>query len=370
MVKTAFMLAATTLLASAANAATRYTITDLGPSFQAAQINDLGWMVGTVSAHATVRTADGTLIDLGDLGAGTSFGYSINNSNMVSGTSAVRGPTGANIGRHAFTWTQAGGMVDIGEPAGGPILADGYAINNLGQVAGTGRSSTADAFYWTEAGGFRLLAGINGSNSGGATDINDAGQIVGGSSVSGGGFRAVRWTLDGTVTDLGDLSGGANSSSATAINQSGQIVGESDGASGRRAFLWTEAEGMRDLGVLAGASIRSSAADINDAGVVVGTAQGSFINPTAMIWSEEFGMRDLHSLTDTGGVWYLLSARSINNNGQIIGAGALNGRGHNFLLTPYEFAGVPEPASWALMIGGFAVAGTQVRRRKTATASA
>ena len=33
-------------------------------------------------------------------------------------------------------------------------------------------------------------------------------------------------------------------------------------------------------------------------------------------------------------------------------------------------AGVPEPASWALMIGGFGLAGATLRRRRTASALA
>jgi probable HAF family extracellular repeat protein len=369
MIRTALILAAAASLGSAAQAATRYTITDLGTTFTPSEINDSGWIVGRNLSHAFVRTADGTMIDLGDLGTGAnaSFGNGINNLGTAVGSSAV--PGGANAGTHAFTWTQADGIVDIGEPAGGTERAAAQAINNLGQVVGTGSSSGSSAFLWTQAGGFKLLSGLAGTNSASAVDISDAGFIAGGSSIPGGS-HAVRWGLDGSVTDLGDLPGGANDSFAAAINEAGQIVGQSESASGRRAFLWTEAAGMRDLGVLAAASRGTAAADINDAGVVIGSNQDNLIQSTAFVWTEAFGMRDLNSLTDTNSAWHLSSTFSINNNNQIVGSGELNGRSHYFLLNPYEAAGVPEPASWALMIGGFGLAGTQLRRRKATLASA
>jgi hypothetical protein len=48
--------------------------------------------------------------------------------------------------------------------------------------------------------------------------------------------------------------------------------------------------------------------------------------------------------------------------------GRLNTGLDNISLTP--FAAVPEPASWALMIGGFAVAGAAMRRRKASVSFA
>lgn len=80
----------------------------------------------------------------------------------------------------------------------------------------------------------------------------------------------------------------------------------------------------------------------------------------------------LYSFTDLGtlgGDWS--SANDINEAGQIIGhAYNMDGSGysyrHAFLLTPYEApppVSTPEPATWAMMIGGFALSGVAMRRR-------
>lgn len=59
-------------------------------------------------------------------------------------------------------------------------------------------------------------------------------------------------------------------------------------------------------------------------------------------------------------------------NDALVKAGQLNtivikgtGRGNGSYGAQAVFAPVPEPASWAMMIGGFAIAGGAMRRRKT-----
>jgi hypothetical protein len=48
-------------------------------------------------------------------------------------------------------------------------------------------------------------------------------------------------------------------------------------------------------------------------------------------------MRDLNGLLDTSGAgWHLHIADGINNSGQIVGKGILNGSWHGFLLTPVK----------------------------------
>jgi probable HAF family extracellular repeat protein len=60
-------------------------------------------------------------------------------------------------------------------------------------------------------------------------------------------------------------------------------------------------------------------------------------------------MIDLNSLIPTGSGWQLLEAYGINNVGQIVGEGLLNGQAHAFLLDPAlvhaAFAFTPAPLS-------------------------
>jgi hypothetical protein len=65
----------------------------------------------------------------------------------------------------------------------------------------------------------------------------------------------------------------------------------------------------------------------------------------------------------------LHAASDINEAGQIIGFGTLNGAERSFLLTPFVAPAIPEPASWALMIAGFGIAGIMARRRVACVAA-
>jgi probable HAF family extracellular repeat protein len=104
-----------------------------------------------------------------------------------------------------------------------------------------------------------------------------------------------------TAVDLGSLAGPSGFSSASDINDAGQIVGQSQtgfNSPQSHAVLWTK-EGIRDLGVLAGNF--SVAAAINPAGVVVGSSQAPYpghpgwSTTHAFLWKDGV-MRDLGTL--------------------------------------------------------------------------
>jgi probable HAF family extracellular repeat protein len=145
--------------------------------------------------------ADG-MVDLGTLGGTNSSAYGINNSGQVVGESDTGpGPvvgdshTRPNVrpgvrfrgfsffNTHAFLWTEGVGMTDLGHLGGGTSRAT--AINNNEVVVGfsTRINGTGYAFSWTRAGGMVDLNTLLPLNSGWvlmeADGINDNGQITG-----------------------------------------------------------------------------------------------------------------------------------------------------------------------------------------------
>ncbi|RZL10040.1 MAG: hypothetical protein EOP40_07805 [Rubrivivax sp.] len=144
------------------------------------------------------------------------------------------------------------------------LLGEGQAtgINNKGQIVGVSQGA---ATLWE--GSTKTTLGGGGSESW-ASDINDAGQVVGWIHRSGESEAAL-WNTQSSLAPigLGRLNGTA--SQAYAINDTGQIVGvrHSRDPSGRYdqdALQWTDGTAsvlLRD----------SIALDINNAGQVVGS---------------------------------------------------------------------------------------------------
>jgi probable HAF family extracellular repeat protein len=128
-------------------------------------------------------------------------------------------------------------MTDLGAPA---YTQGSYpaAVNNVGQVAGStsifvntgyGMAFLANSFFYD---GMNMISLPVASLQNLATDVNDAGQVVG----TGGG-RAYLYE-GGVVKDLNTLvpAGTPGLSSASAINNAGQILGYT---SSGRGFLLT-----------------------------------------------------------------------------------------------------------------------------------
>jgi probable HAF family extracellular repeat protein len=143
------------------------------------------------------------------------------------------------------------------------------AINNSGEVVGGAVTSSGSfhAFSYTTAGGMINLGTLGGSNSY-ATAINNFGTVVGRSNTSSGSFHAFSYTSSGEIKDLG-TTGGLNSI-AYGINDSGTIVGYSDS---HGAFVYSDGT-MSILNTLTinlpGGWGLSDGYAINDAGDIVG----------------------------------------------------------------------------------------------------
>ena len=192
-----------------------------------------------------------------------------------------------------------------------------------------------------------------------ARDINNSGQVVGTVNASGE-EHAFLWDSSTGMIDIGTL-GGALSYGA-GINDSGQVVGSASLASGySRAFLWDASTGMADLGTLGGSA--SYANGINDSGQAVGWFYETTGGRKPFLW-DGTSMLNLNNLIAPGPGWVLGRVYSINDAGQIVGAGSLDGESHALLLSPNT---VPVPGALLLGIMGVGVVGITKRCLKQKT---
>ena len=242
---------------------------------------------------------DKVMYDLSTLNGANSYGYGINDNGHTVGESNLDAQHGGHL--HAFWWPLSH-IIDIGT-LGGPTSV-GYAINITCQIIGQADTASGPnhAFLWTPTNP------CNGST--------------------------------GQMADLGTL--GGSKSSAQGLNTSGQVVGIASLASGQQhAFLWDpntpngSTGQMADLGTLGGQN--SLAEDINTTGQVVGAALDAHQVAHAFLWPSINGLLiDLNGYLPANSGWVLAYARAINDSGQIVGAGTMNGHYHAFLLTPHQ----------------------------------
>ena len=115
---------------------------------------------------------------------------------------------------------------------------------------GGSSSGFTEAFRWTSGGGMVGLGELAGGESfSDATGVSADGATIVGDSASASGREAFRWTSGGGMVGLGDLPGrGFRQAKAADVSADGAIVvGSSESASGREAFIWDAVHGMREL---------------------------------------------------------------------------------------------------------------------------
>jgi probable HAF family extracellular repeat protein len=331
-----------------------YHVTDLGTlggnSSNGWALNNFGQIVG-YSVNAAGEThaflfSGGVMADLGVLQANhhVSYATGINDSGVVVGSSRINFDAGASSGSQSFIYSN-GSMSNPGTFGGDYGFAN--AINPTGVVVGLSRYATGATHAYRYDGTMHdLNIDVVFDYYSDAYAINAVGQIVGIMASGPNADRGFLWQ-NGVTTDLGFLQGGVARTEAYDINNLGHIVGasnsaESGGIHTGHAILWKDGA-MGDLGVLPDGSDASWAYGINDNDVVVGRSYNETLQlgGRAFVWSPTTGMRDLNGLLDSSGAnWLLDDARDVNNLGQIVGSGRINGEVHAYLLTI-----VPEPTT-------------------------
>ena len=310
----------------------KYSIIQLDSRASGAEaVNEHGEVVGQVEIATDewrpfLRRPDHTpkLMELPTLGGDYGLAAGINESTEVAGYASS-----SDSWTHAFRWTEAGGIQDLG------ALGVGYSaaldVNNTGEIVGhTGYTdSTRRAFIWTAGGGMNVIPGAAADSF--ATAINEVSSVVGAvhdedNIGTADPPVAQIWYGDGTMAAIPSTLGGVGSI-AVGINLANTVVGMAANSSNEfHAFKWTSSGGMQDLGSLGYCNSGdfdscSVAASINVHGDIVGSAAFGSDQSHAVLWKGST-LYDLNDLIPGGAAWeYLSDAADINNQGCITGAG-------------------------------------------------
>lgn len=287
----------------------------------ATSINNSGQVAGytyfdsTFTTEASVSTPGQSLLGLGTFTSSkdSSLASGINSSGQVVGTTNVDNPCNPGYTTYHAYVTTANGTVaaatDLGTLVPGTYTACGFSS---------------------------------------AIAINDAGDVVGSSNITTvypdqfvtHAFLSVPGSALQDLGTLGPVEPSTASSYAYGINRSGQIAGTSqfsnNTAANPHAFLTTAAGPMQDLGTLGGSY--STAEAINNAGQVTGEASTAGDTAFDAFLYTGGTMVDLNSVLPPGSPWVLLSASGINDRGQIVGQGKMNGEYLGYRLDPANVA--------------------------------
>jgi probable HAF family extracellular repeat protein len=212
-------------------------------------------------------------------------GLSIEPTAINSAGTIVTGHSDSSSGRHAFLWTAAGGLQDLG------LMPDftqtfAYGLSDDGTfVAGIGGFTGQDrAFGWTAATGAQALIPAWQNVLSTVNGVSASGACAGGFELAPGGhLRAYRWSPQTGVQNLGVTAPTEQVSSlAYAISRDGQtVIGVSGtgepgiGPQTSTNFRWTSATGMVPIPHYPGANGTISTA-VSNSGVISGYAYVNF----------------------------------------------------------------------------------------------
>ena len=356
-----------------------FTITDLGainssdasaataisPTGLVAMYSSAGGfsLVTGGSAHAVLYDS-GNLKDLGSLGGQANLPLAVNDAATVTGVSGVFGFT---IATSPFLF-QNGALQTLAGTSTSNVFP--FGINNAGQIAATSgfRLKIADFPDLSAAQAVIITNGIavtlpspQGAASSIALEISPKGRVAGASmnSITGAVLPTI-WTSGAPATFPRPQ--GFPSGLVASVNDAGRGVGAllnytlpniPDTATAH-AVIFENGQSTDIHSTLPTASNSSVATGVNNSGWVIGISGPSLLAVAVQLISylpADSAYRpflfangrsyDLNSLAVNGAAWSLCFAAGINDAGQIVGTGFLNGQQRAFLMTPITTASSP-----------------------------
>jgi uncharacterized membrane protein len=199
-------------------------------------------------------------LSVGDLISANGYVVGFNGSSNVMGT----------------RWDASGSFTNLADPIGSsPPVPDcrAYAVNSLGQAAGVFTTNAQDyrPVRWNSPNTATQLGLIGPYTGATPFGLNDAGQLVGVLKRSAFDVQPVKWSPDGTPSQL-SLPVGQNAGEARAINEIGTIVGNAYNTlppARRHAAKWLS-NGAATLMQEPQSTTDSFAFDVNNSGQAVG----------------------------------------------------------------------------------------------------
>ncbi len=331
-------------------------------------INDLGQVVGQAAdssgnTFGVLWNPDGSVVTLDNVSSVTVSGEArgINNSGLIVGESR----NDANLAQ-AVVWDTAGNATPIGNFIGG-TFGFANAVNDNGTVVGTAGSANGQVAYtWSQAGGLVNYGNVDipFTSTAGFEGVSNTEEFVGTAFVGFSPFKAVR--ASAAEPELVEISPPGQFSTGLAydVSDSGVIVGTQNPGSGSgQPAIFDGTGGVTLLGDLGIANADGSALAINEAGTIVGGIQGfDDSNPfmptpvNAAFVYDDGTLYDLSTLfANDLGIDGLVDATGINESGVITGTAVVGGELVAFVARP-----VPEPTS----IGFVALVGAAMLRRR------
>lgn len=337
------LLISSALIAAANSSAFAYTLVDLGTNIEPLAINNAGIVVGTSNTNQFPPTAfrwssDNGVEVIAGINAravndnGQIVGNTISSAFILDGAQYSDWPGFSAFGNN-LSGMVAGYRVGTNpyQPRSlpyNPAVFDGQAwrVFDIAEIypRGTRDGVYADRF---------ILNGIN--MNGYSVGYHYRYGLAGSSAIMIDTNAPVNNRAD--VIYLSTPAGGK----ASDINDNNMIVGTTGSNTSTtpvtypQAFMFDyNASNLTLLPLLEG-GLRSNAHDINEYNQVVGSSEiqvNGSIEKHAFLWSQADGVTvDLNGWAAPG--WVFTEATAINDNGDIVGKGFLNGVEHGFLLT-------------------------------------